>query len=223
MRLNEIRAAYDLVAEDYLATLRHELAAKPFDRIGLSAFADVVSGPVVEAGCGPGRITAHLRSLGVDARGTDLSPAMVELARRTYPGLRFDVGAMTALDEPDGGLGGVVSWYSIVHTPAAELPAVFAEFARVLVRGGHVLVAFKAGNEVRRLSHAYGHDVALDVHWHPVDTVAAAMAGAGITELARLVRPADEREKGPQAWLVGRLAEPGHEAADGGAGHGEGR
>ena len=204
MRLSDVQAAYDLVAEDYLATLRHELVAKPFDRIALSAFAEVVSGPVVEVGCGPGRITAHLHSLGLDTRGVDLSPAMIALARRTHPDLRFDVGTMTALEVPDHSLGGIVSWYSIVHTPLPDLPAVFTEFARTLTPGGHVLIAFKACDAVHHLTHAYGHDLSLDVHWHPVDAVATAMTTAGLTELARLVRAPDEQEKGPQAWLIAR-------------------
>jgi SAM-dependent methyltransferase len=204
MRLSDVRAAYDLVAEDYLTTLRHELVAKPFDRIALTAFAEVVSGPVVEVGCGPGRITAHLHSLGVDARGEDLSPAMIAVARRTHPDLRFDVGTMTALDVADGALGGIVSWYSIVHTPVVDLSAVFTEFTRALTPGGHALIAFKAGDAVRHLTHAYGHDLSLDVHWHPVDAVATAMTTAGLTEVARLTRAADEQEKGPQAWLIGR-------------------
>ncbi|WP_435827740.1 class I SAM-dependent methyltransferase [Nonomuraea dietziae] len=40
-------------------------------------------------GCGPGRVTAHLVELGVSSFGIDLSPAMIELARRAYPDLRF--------------------------------------------------------------------------------------------------------------------------------------
>jgi SAM-dependent methyltransferase len=43
-------------------------------------------GSVADVGCGPGRITAHLRQLGVDAFGIDLSPGMIEVARR--PGRR---------------------------------------------------------------------------------------------------------------------------------------
>jgi 2-polyprenyl-3-methyl-5-hydroxy-6-metoxy-1,4-benzoquinol methylase len=74
-------------------------------------------GPVADVRCGAGRITAHLHSLGRDVFGIDLSPGMVEVARRTYPHLRFDVGSMTDLDVTDGSLGGVLAWYSVIDTP----------------------------------------------------------------------------------------------------------
>ncbi|HEX6402644.1 MAG TPA: class I SAM-dependent methyltransferase [Pseudonocardiaceae bacterium] len=51
-----------------------------------------------DLGCGSGRVTAHLRPLGLSAFGVDLSSAMVALARRAYPGLRFDQGSITAVD-----------------------------------------------------------------------------------------------------------------------------
>ena len=52
----------------------------------LAGFAELVTerhpgGEVVEVGSGPGRVTAHLRGLGLSVRGVDLSPAMVDLAR----------------------------------------------------------------------------------------------------------------------------------------------
>ncbi|MFD4664838.1 MULTISPECIES: class I SAM-dependent methyltransferase [Streptomyces] len=46
---------------------------------------------------------------------------------------------MTDLDLADGSLGGIIAWYSIVHTPPELLPVVFAEFHRVLAPGGHLL------------------------------------------------------------------------------------
>jgi trans-aconitate methyltransferase len=46
-------------------------------------------------GCGPGHVTAHLRKLGLDTFGIDLSPAMIDVARREHPELRFEVGSMT--------------------------------------------------------------------------------------------------------------------------------
>ncbi|WP_052745466.1 class I SAM-dependent methyltransferase [Allosalinactinospora lopnorensis] len=84
---------------------------------------------MADLGCGPGRVTAYLDSLGVAVFGLDLSPAMVALARRAYPGPRFDEGSMGALKMADGALGGAVAWYSIIHTPPERLPAVFGEFS----------------------------------------------------------------------------------------------
>ena len=98
--------------------------------------------PVADLGCGPGYVTAHLGGLGLNAFGVDLSPTMIELAREAHPDLRFEVGSMTALDIGDEALGGVLAWYSTIHTPPEELPAVLTEFHRVLAPGGHLLLAF---------------------------------------------------------------------------------
>ncbi|MFJ4775903.1 class I SAM-dependent DNA methyltransferase [Streptomyces sp. NPDC088762] len=215
--LVSVRTSYDTVAVDYARLLTGELERKPLERAMLAAFAECVRGeeggsagrPVADLGCGPGRVTAHLEGLGVRAFGVDLSPAMVAVARRTYPGLRFEVGSMAALDIADGVLGGVLAWYSTVHTPLPGLPAVFAEFARVLAPGGHVLIAFKAGDERVRLEHAYGHPVELDVYWTPPDRMAALLSDAGLTEVARLIREPDALERCPQGFLLARKAPEG--------------
>ncbi|MFD8965307.1 class I SAM-dependent methyltransferase [Streptomyces sp. NPDC059568] len=191
---------------------KDELDHKPLDRAMLGAFAELVvgdgGGPVGDLGCGPRRVTAYLRSLGVPAFGVDLSPEMVAVARRGHPGLRFEVGSMTALELLDGELGGV-AWYSTVHTPPELLPTVFAEFHRVLALGGHLLLAFKAGDRLRHLDHAYGHDLSLDIYWTSPEQVAGLMTEGGIAVTARLVREPDEQERprqGRQAYLLARKA-----------------
>ena len=102
--LRDTRRSYDAAADDYADWIQGELATKPLDRAMLTAFADVVDGPVADIGCGTGRITAFLRDLGVPVFGVDLSPRMVAVARRAHPDLRFTEGSMTALDIEDGTL-----------------------------------------------------------------------------------------------------------------------
>ncbi len=207
--LSSTRQAYDTVAADYAELLRDELDTKPLDRAMLAAFAELVrtpeTGEVADLGCGPARITAHLRDLGVNAFGIDLSPEMVAIARRTYPGLRFEEGTMTALNLADEAVGGAVAWYSTVHTPPAVLPTVFAEIHRVLAPGGHFLIAFKAGDEHRHAQRGYGHELSLDIYWTPPELIAELLTGSGLVLDARLIREPDDTEKprsGPQAFFL---------------------
>ncbi|MEU8619565.1 class I SAM-dependent methyltransferase [Streptomyces sp. NPDC048623] len=75
--LTDTRTSYDTVAADYAELTRDLLDRTPYERALLALFAHSVrtsgGGPVADLGCGPGRITAHLRDLGLDALGIDLS------------------------------------------------------------------------------------------------------------------------------------------------------
>jgi SAM-dependent methyltransferase len=198
-----IRESYDLVARDYADVVPGRFAEDAYGRAMIAAFAEVVRGPVADLGCGPGQVTAHLVALGLDAFGIDLSPRMVAVARERYPRLRFEVGSMAELALADGTLGGLVAWWSIVHTPPAELPVLFAEFHRVLASGGYALVGFPAGDRRRRAEHAYGHPVHFDYYRFPPDRIAALLADAGLQVTARLTT---EGENSPQVCLLARKA-----------------
>ncbi|MEV0647794.1 class I SAM-dependent methyltransferase [Phytomonospora sp. NPDC050363] len=203
----ETRFAYDTVAADYAATLEGLHDESPLEKALLAAFAEVVSGEVVEVGCGPGRMTGPLHELGVNVFGVDLSPGMVAVARERHPNLRFEVGSMAALDIADGTLGGVVAWYSIIHTPPERLPAVFAEFARVLAPGGHLLLAFQVGDYRKRVERGYGHEVGLDAYRLLPDKIVPQLAEAGFEELWRAVKQAEgDFEENPQAFVLLRKA-----------------
>ncbi|WP_304454909.1 class I SAM-dependent methyltransferase [Nocardiopsis sp. YSL2] len=206
--LAEARTFYDAFAADYTERFRDALDAMPVDRAMLGVFAELVrasgAGPVADLGCGSGRVTAYLRDLGLPVFGVDLSPAMVELARRDHPGLRFEVGSILDLDLPDGSVGGALAYYSIIHTPPEHLPEAFAEFRRVLVPGGHLMLAFQVGDEPLYLDRPLGHEVSLDFHRLQPDEVADLLTDAGLSVRVRAVREPDPGESVPQAYLLAR-------------------
>jgi SAM-dependent methyltransferase len=203
--LRETRAAYDAVATVYAGLFSNVLETLPMERALLAAFAELVrsrnAGPVADIGCGPGHVTAHLHALGAAIFGIDLSPAMVDLARRAHPGLRFEEGSMTALDLADGTLGGILASYSVIHTPPRQLPAVFTEFQRVLEPGGHLLLGFFAGDDP--LPQEFDHKVTLAYRWSP-DRLAEFLRQAGFVEVARLLREPHQGERFQQAHLLVR-------------------
>ncbi|GHB16705.1 methyltransferase [Streptomyces clavifer] len=210
--LQSTRASYDAIADEYATRFRGELAAKPLDRALLVAFVELVrdngGGPLADVGCGTGRVTGFLHGLGADVFGIDLSPGMLAAARRDHPELRFEEGSMLALDLPDGGLGGLLAWYSTIHVPDGQLPGVFAEFFRVLAPGGHLLLGFQAGDGVLRRTEGFGHDIDLDFRRRDPEWVAGRLTGAGLTVSARVVREIDDTGEFPettrQAFLLAR-------------------
>jgi SAM-dependent methyltransferase len=195
--LAAVRESYDTVAADYATLVKSPAELDPLSRGMLAAFAELVRtddrGPVADLGCGPGKVTAHLAGLGVRAFGVDISPRMVELARKAHPELRFRVGSMTALDLGDGELGGILAYYSTHHTPPDLLPQVFAEFHRTLAPGGHLMLAGHAGNGERlRPTHAYGgHPVSFESHLLPPDRIAELLEQSGFDITARLSQATD--------------------------------
>lgn len=194
------RTAYDSVATLYAELVDGWVASAPLERAFLAAFAELVDGPVADVGCGPGHLTGHLHSLGVDVHGVDVSPEMVALARAAFPHLSFAVGSMTALDVADGSLGGILAHFSTIHTPPAELAAVLAEFHRALAPGGHLNLGF-FGSETGSEPTPFDHRVTTAYHW-PADTLADLVCRNGFVEVARLARKPGERERFLQSQLL---------------------
>jgi SAM-dependent methyltransferase len=207
--VNDIQGSYNAAATDYHAILKDYHREDPFELGALEYFARLVTdGPVGDLGCGTGRITTYLAGQGLDVFGVDLTPGMIEVARREYPELRFEVGSLFDLDLKDGELAGALAWYSLVHTPREELPKAFQELFRVLRPGGVLVHGFKVGGGNRQLTQAYGHDLDLEVYMYEVADVAGLLTAAGFVEVAPLTRAAlpGEKDAGQAALLVRKPA-----------------
>jgi SAM-dependent methyltransferase len=205
--LSDTRASYDIDAVGYAEKVRGLLDTRPDLRASLALFAELVrdagDGPVADVGCGTGYVTHHLHRLGVDAFGIDLSPGMIDLARRDHPDLRFEVGTMTDLDLADDSVTGVLAFWSVIHVPDHAVPGVFAEFHRVLRPGCPLLVGFHVGDGTRHTSEGYsGRAIDVDSHRRRPDEVADWLREAGFSIEAELVmRPDDDV---PGAIIIAR-------------------
>jgi len=144
----------------------------------------VRSGAVLDVGCGPGHLTAHLRSLDIDAVGLDLVPEFIDHARATYPDGRYEIGSACQLPVPDQSVAGLLAWYSLIHVPPDDLDAVLTELRRAVVPAGTLVAGFFDGAVVG----PFDHRVTTAYFWS-VDEVSARLRRAGFSEVERSLRP----------------------------------
>jgi SAM-dependent methyltransferase len=207
-RRNDCETSYDQVADEYVRRIFDELQHKPLDRQLLDRFAASVRdvGPACDMGCGPGHVTRYLHEQGVQVCGVDLSPAMVERARRLTPGVEFRQGDMTALDAPDGAWAGIVAFYSIIHIPRRDMARALGELRRVLQPGGLLLLAFHVGDHTIHLDEWWGQKVSLDFFFLRVEEVTGFLHAEGfeIEEVFEREPYPDVEHQSRRGYVFGR-------------------
>lgn len=209
---DEVRSAYDAIAEDYAATFPGTEAEAPVDLAMVDHFVGcVMTGGggrrVLDAGCGTGRMARFLTDRGCSVAGVDLSPGMLAMARRDHPDLHVREASITDLPFEDASFDGAMFWYSLIHLPDEAAAVALGEAARVLRPGGYVLVASQKGEgtyDVGAGLRERGHDVAL-TRWHrgPRELLTL-MSRAGLERTARLVREPLGRERHGQVFVLAR-------------------
>jgi SAM-dependent methyltransferase len=206
---DELRRAHDAIAELYADQLAHALDHMPIDRAVLGLFCELLAeyeaagAAVGDIGCGSGRLAPFLVARGLEPHGVDLSPEMIRVARRDHPGIPFDVADVRNLPFVDASLAGVVCWYSLMYLAPSARPRAFGELARVLRPGGHLVAAFKVGDDrMRRGGASVG--VGFDVYWHSSAEMEREVSAAGLELVFSARRPPDSGEEQPQGYLIAR-------------------
>jgi SAM-dependent methyltransferase len=206
-REKDLQEGYDRVAAAYTARVFGELAHKPFDRELLDRFCERVRplGTACDLGCGPGHVARYLHERGLPVMGVDLSPGMVEGARRLNPGIGFHQGSMLDLSFPDETFGGIVAFYSIIHVPRDLLPRAFAEMYRTLRPGGLLLLAFHVGQEDIHLDEWMDQKVNLDFYFFGRADIGQRLTEAGFVVESTERPPYPEIEAQTQrAYILAR-------------------
>ncbi len=126
---------------------------RPVEVVLLMRYQQTLSGRVLEAGCGAGRFLGYLTALEGEVHGIDVSAAMVEYCRRSFPEADVRLGDLAALG------GSVAGPFDAVVVPDntidifddAQRRAVLADIRELLGPDG--LLIFSSHN----LDHADRH------------------------------------------------------------------
>ncbi|MGW6933236.1 class I SAM-dependent methyltransferase [Lentzea sp. NPDC054927] len=182
MTTEQTSQAYGKRADEYIEVVGTMADTSPIDRERVGAWArEHAGGQILDVGCGPGQWTSWLHEQGIDVIGVDPTPEFVDRARRDYPDARFVAGRAESLDF--AGLAGILAWFSLIHTPPQEVPAVLTQFARCLEPGGGLMLGFFEGPELV----PFDHKIITAYYW-PVDELARVVEEAGFTVTGRHAR-----------------------------------
>jgi ubiquinone/menaquinone biosynthesis C-methylase UbiE len=135
--------SYERQRHDKLATTYHDfftpvtaLAIKPL----LRAVHVEASARLLDVATGPGSLAAEANRLGARPVGVDLSPGMIEIAKKSYPGIDFRVADVEHLPFDDSSFDAVVCNFALGHFPYPEASA--AECVRILKAGGRIALSW---------------------------------------------------------------------------------
>lgn len=108
---------------------------------------------ILELGCGGGRLTGYLALLGSAVHGIDISPAMVEHSRRTYPQATFEVRDLRDLAAvADGAYDVVAAGFNVIDVlDDAQRRAAIREIRRILTPEGLMIAS---SHNLASLPHA---------------------------------------------------------------------
>jgi SAM-dependent methyltransferase len=146
------------IAEDpghsqwYIQRFR-DMAARGADLAGEARLIDAMvprGARILDAGCGSGRVGAHLAAAGHDVVGVDLDPQLIEAARQDHPGPRWLVGDLAELDLPGRGIPAgfeavVCAGNVMTFVAPATRVEILRRFGVHVGAAGRVVVGFGAG------------------------------------------------------------------------------
>jgi len=165
---------YDKIAANYAGRFMDELDHKPNDQLLLRDFAaeNKAMGTILDIGCGPGQTTKFLSDEGcTEIIGTDLSPVMVDEAKRLNPQLKFEVADMLKLQYHNNSFAAAISFYAIVNLDYPFIKTAFAEINRVLKPGSPFLFSFHTGDDVIHLEELLDKEVDIDFYMLDIDSI----------------------------------------------------
>ncbi len=108
--------------------------------------------PILDFGCGCGRVIRRWHDLGVELHGTDVNPRLVEWCSKSLPFARFAVnGLEPPLGYADEAFGLIYAFSVFTHMPVELEAAWMTELRRILRPGGLLIVSTHGESYLDRL------------------------------------------------------------------------
>lgn len=125
---------YNAIAQKYADTFDADFSDNPRIDVFLS---HIPRGAlVIDVGCGTGAVTNYIQSKGMKVVGVDLSQAMLEIAKRNYPEIKFWQEDMRYMNYPDESFDAIWAGHSLFHLTREEFEKVLTKFCAMLEDGG---------------------------------------------------------------------------------------
>ena len=164
------------------------------------AFADMLpeGGRILDLGCGSGRDSLAFLKAGFAVDAVDGSAEMASAASE-LTGMKVE-HATFADFEPKRVYDGIWACSSLLHVPAAELPAIVAKYAAALKPGGRVYLSFKLGDHDGMRNGRWFTDMTEQSFRRLIDDVEDLTVDR--VDVTSDVRPGRADEKWLNAWCM---------------------
>ncbi|MFI5045470.1 MAG: class I SAM-dependent DNA methyltransferase [Acidimicrobiia bacterium] len=127
---DQIYARYEAWDDEAIDNVRQQALERALSLIPTRSHA-------LDLGCGPGRKTSRLLATSFEhLTAVDISPRSIAAARAHLPHAELLVADMTTVELPSATFDLVTAFFSIIHVPAGEQPALFTRIAGWLVPDG---------------------------------------------------------------------------------------
>jgi len=149
-KIDGVMNCYNVIAKEYAKRYYDELDNKPFDRMILKYFADLIDegGFICDVGCGPGEIASYVNKFRKNVSGIDISKEMIKEAKIRNKNVHYKVGNMFDLKIKSGSYDGIIAFYAIVNYDIKDVEIFINEICRIIKDGGYLLISFHVGNEI---------------------------------------------------------------------------
>jgi 2-polyprenyl-3-methyl-5-hydroxy-6-metoxy-1,4-benzoquinol methylase len=156
-----LKSTYNKIAEDWAT----DHVANTWWVGEIKRFYDLLptGATILDVGCGAGFKTQGLTERGFKVKGIDFSEKMIEVAKRKYPSLDFDVMDVYDLEQMNEKFDAVFALAVILHVPKKRVLEVLQKMKDRLNPGGLLYIAVKekkeggAQEEIKK-ENDYGYD-----------------------------------------------------------------